>query len=184
MLKLNKGQKICGYSANGLNLKDVVLLKFSAVKEGFIEVIRQKTRTNRQSEKITIRIPYTDELKQIIQRWGNTPSNKDIYIFPMLSKFTSPSELDIFCTSHQTIKNVNKYMKKIAKTLELSRLPTSNFARHTFATVMKNSGAPLAMISGQLGHSKLSTTQIYFSEFEDEQLIDTTKYLTAFKTEK
>ena len=44
------------------------------------------------------------------------------------------------------------------------------FARHTFATVLKRSGVSVALISESLGHSDLSTTQIYLDSFENSQI--------------
>jgi len=43
-------------------------------------------------------------------------------------------------------------------------------ARHTFATVLKRSGVNIAIISESLGHSDLSTTQIYLDSFENSQI--------------
>ncbi len=168
------------YFANGLNLKDIVLLKYSDIKDGFIELIREKTRSRNQAEKITIRIPLIDDLQNIIRHWGNKDKSGKGYIFPFLVE-NHPSAKTIFRAVNQGISSINDYMGKIAVKLNLDRIPTTNYARHSYATVMKNAGAPLAMISSQLGHSKLTTTQIYFSDFEDKQLIDATKFLTAFK---
>ena len=42
--------------------------------------------------------------------------------------------------------------------------------RHTFATVLKRSGVNIAIISESLGHSDLSTTQIYLDSFENSQI--------------
>lgn len=43
-------------------------------------------------------------------------------------------------------------------------------ARHTYATVLKRSGVSVALISESLGHSDLSTTQIYLDSFENSQI--------------
>ena len=80
------------------------------------------------------------------------------------------------------IKNINKYMKRIALNFELERVPTTNFARHSFCTVLKHSGAPVEMISEQLGHNSIKTNQVYLGSFESAQKRDITKYLTSFKT--
>lgn len=49
-------------------------------------------------------------------------------------------------------------------------LMSSHVARHTFATVLKRSGVNIAIISESLGHSDLSTTQIYLDSFENSQI--------------
>ena len=56
----------------------------------------------------------------------------------------------------------NEYLKEIAKILGIEKRVTSHLARHTFATtVTYANGVSIETISKMLGHTKLSTTQIY-----------------------
>ncbi|MFT4093251.1 MAG: tyrosine-type recombinase/integrase [Niabella sp.] len=48
---------------------------------------------------------------------------------------------------------MNKNMKRIAKELEINKPVTTYFARHSFATILKRSGASTELISEALGHS-------------------------------
>lgn len=59
--------------------------------------------------------------------------------------------------------------KKLGKEFGIDNL-TTYVARHTFATVLKRSGVNIAIISESLGHSDLSTTQIYLDSFENDQI--------------
>lgn len=68
----------------------------------------------------------------------------------------------------QFIKTTNKWLKRIGKELELPLEITTYVARHTYATVLKRSGAPISIISGGLGHKLESTTQTYLDDFEEE----------------
>ena len=43
-------------------------------------------------------------------------------------------------------------------------------ARHSFASILKNYGVNVSLISEMLGHTDLKTTQIYLDSFENEQL--------------
>ena len=54
---------------------------------------------------------------------------------------------------------------------------TTYVARHSFATILKNSGVNIALISEALGHSDLATTQIYLDSFENSQIDDAMKNL-------
>lgn len=54
--------------------------------------------------------------------------------------------------------------------LSLAFLLLMHVARHTYATVLKRSGVSVALISESLGHSDLSTTQIYLDSFENSQI--------------
>lgn len=53
----------------------------------------------------------------------------------------------------------------------------SHTARHTYATVLKRSGVNIALISESLGHSDISTTQIYLDSFENFQIDEAMKNL-------
>lgn len=56
----------------------------------------------------------------------------------------------------------NAYLKEIAEICGIKKTLTSHMARHTFATtVTLSNGVPLETVSKMLGHTKLSTTQIY-----------------------
>ena len=66
------------------------------------------------------------------------------------------------------VRNVNKQLKKIGKQLGIDGLSTY-VARHSFATILKNSGAPIAFIGETLGHSSTKTTENYLKSFESEQ---------------
>jgi len=59
-------------------------------------------------------------------------------------------------------QKMNKYIKEIATICEIGKKLTCHVARHTFATtVTLSNGVPIETFSKLLGHSKLSTTQIY-----------------------
>lgn len=56
----------------------------------------------------------------------------------------------------------NAYLKEIGDQCGIKKVLTSHMARHTFATtVTLSNGVPLETVSKMLGHTKLSTTQIY-----------------------
>jgi site-specific recombinase XerD len=61
-----------------------------------------------------------------------------------------------------TNQKVNSYLKEIAEICEIKKNLTFHLARHTFATtVTLTNGVPIESVSKLLGHSKISTTQIY-----------------------
>ena len=56
----------------------------------------------------------------------------------------------------------NLYLKEIAELCGIQKNVTSHLARHTFATtVTYANGVSIESISKMLGHTKISTTQIY-----------------------
>ncbi len=72
--------------------------------------------------------------------------------------------------SKQQIKNINKWMKRIALELEFDVIPTFYYARHTYATILRNSGASIDYISEALGHNSTKTTQNYLDSFEETKV--------------
>ena len=68
----------------------------------------------------------------------------------------------------QFTKTTNKYIKRIATACEINKEVSTYTARHSFATVLKRSKAPISFISEALGHSSQKTTQTYLDSFEEE----------------
>lgn len=77
---------------------------------------------------------------------------------------------------------LNKRMKVIEKALGLPASST-NVARHSYATVLKRSGASIAYISESMGHHNLKTTEIYLDSFETEERKKNASLLAQFDTD-
>jgi site-specific recombinase XerD len=61
------------------------------------------------------------------------------------------------------------YIKDIAASLEIYKHLTFHSARHTFATtVTLSNGVPIETVSKMLGHTKISTTQVYARVLEQK----------------
>lgn len=168
------------YFANGMNVKDIALLKYENIDKETLSYIRSKTKNSTKENIITIEVSINEDIKRIIKKWGNKPAKPKNFIFDILHP-QDLSGLQIYRDINQAVKVINKYMKRIASNLELERAPTTNFARHSFSTILKRSGVPIEMISEQLGHTSIKTTQIYLGSFESDQKREVTKFLTAFK---
>lgn len=168
------------YLCNGMNVKDLCLLKWENIQGDIIDYERAKTSTTGR-EKKAIRIALKPESKTIIRKWGNPSLNRSAFIFPHLQADMTPErQRRIY---QDLTKQINKYIQRIGKKLEIPQHITTYSARHSFATVLKRSGANISMISDLLGHSDLSVTQNYLDSFEDDQIQTQTDVLTTgFKT--
>jgi len=62
----------------------------------------------------------------------------------------------------------DRRLTRICSDLKIVRAITYT-ARHSFATVLKRSGASIEFISESLGHKSKQTTQNYLTNFEDEE---------------
>ena len=106
------------------------------------------------------------EIDAIIKKLGNSDRSKDNYIFPIFMKG------DDGITKHkklqQHIKQTNKYIRRIAENVGITTEITTYWARHSYSTILKRSGAPIEFISEQLGHQSTKVTRHYLDSFEDE----------------
>jgi integrase/recombinase XerD len=156
---------LLSFHLGGINFKDMLLLKWKNIKGGEVHFIREKTKnTNRTSKSISV--PYTDNAKRIIDKWGNADKSPEAYVIPYMVEDKTAAE------QHNLVKwfvrNVNKQLSKIGKDIGIDGLSTY-VARHSVATILKNSGAPIAFIGETLGHSSTKTTESYLKSFESDQ---------------
>jgi len=164
------------YLCNGMNIKDFCLLKWENINEKMLSYNRAKTkRSQKESKKISVALK--PESLEIIKKWGQPSINKDAYIFPHLN--TKMSEVQKRNTYQGLTKIINKYVKQIAKEVEINKGVTTYYARHSFATVLKRSGAKIEMISELLGHSSVNVTESYLDSFEKEHIQKETDVLTT-----
>jgi len=153
------------YLCNGINIKDMARLKYANIKGEKITLIRAKTAES-VDEETTIDIMITRQIGRIIDLHGNKPGTSDQYIFPILNKDMTP--VDEYRAIQQAVQTINKNMTHICGELKIDRATTYT-ARHSFATVLKRSGASVEFISESLGHRNKQTTQNYLANFEDEE---------------
>jgi len=165
------------YLCNGLNVKDLCLLKWKNIDGDWLRYERAKTSRTKKDGKL-ISVSLKPEARAVLSRWGQPAINPEAYIFPHLTNnMTAEREREIY---QQLTKTINKYMKLIANELKINKEVTTYFARHSFATILKNSGASTEFISEALGHSGTKTTQNYLAGFEQEAIHKATEALTAF----
>lgn len=168
------------YLCNGINVADFCHLKQKDFDGETISFIRQKTkRTKRVAEEI--RISVQQPAIEIINKYRVRSINKNEYLFPHLTRNMDYDE------QRKTIKNltrlINSYTKDLSNTLKIKMPIKTMEARHSFATIVQYSGAPVAMISQMLGHTSIATTQNYLDSFEKKTVQKATAALLDFKQE-
>jgi len=164
------------YLCNGINFADMLKLKYSNIQNGEICFLRAKTaRTSKVKKEVCAVV--TTEMDAIIKKWGNKSQKPDDYIFGFLTGKETPfKEKDKI---KLVIRYCNKRLKKIGTKLGIEGLSTYT-ARHSYATVLKRSGANIAYISESLGHNDLKTTENYLASFEREERVKNASLLTDF----
>jgi integrase/recombinase XerD len=165
---------VFSYLSNGMNLADILRLKYKDINGDTMIFIRQKTARKRKP--IPLLVEMTADIMEIIERWGTKPALPDTYVFNVLTSGLTPSvEL---AKVKQTTKQLNKYLKRISKSVGIKEKVTSYSARHSFATILKLSGENISYISEALGHSDTKTTANYLKSFDRDHRKKAAKKLT------
>ena len=63
---------------------------------------------------------------------------------------------------------INRHLKEIGKELGLQQPLTMYCARHSWASIAREEGIPISVISEGLGHDSEKTTQIYLASLKTE----------------
>ncbi|MDC6367551.1 MULTISPECIES: site-specific integrase [Flavobacteriaceae] len=109
--------------------------------------------TKREKTNEAVKIPLLPKAREILEKYSEE-SQRDI-----LGKL-----LPVFSN-----QKMNSYLKVIAKACGIHKHITFHTARHTFATtVTLSNGVPIETVSKMLGHTKLTTTQIYARVLEQK----------------
>jgi len=151
------------FLGNGMNLSDIARLKYSNIVDGEIWFVREKTK-GEEADEDKLHVPITKTMQSIIDRYGKKAVGFDSFIFPILEP--DWSEQKNYAEIKQLTKQVNKYVRLIASVLGIKENISSYVARHSWATIAKNSGTSTEFISEALGHSSVTVTKRYLKSFE------------------
>lgn len=77
--------------------------------------------------------------------------------------------------------NDNKGFRQWFKDAQIDKYVTFHCARHSLATLMLSAGEPLAVVSKQLGHTKIATTEIYAKIVDEAQAKAAHNFAKLFK---
>lgn len=162
--QLSKDMWLLSYFCNGMNIKDILNLRHTNILTDTLHYDRAKTSKTVQNPKPII-VSLLPQSQEIIERWAQKGKGKDDFLFPVFNK--TMSEERKLAVKHQFVKTINQHMKKIGEAIGFDKPLTTYAARHSFATVLKRSGASIELISESLGHQSLQTTEAYLDSFED-----------------
>jgi integrase/recombinase XerD len=173
---------VFSYLMNGANIADLVKLKYEQITETetgiSINFEREKTKRKADQTIVKVNLPAnaTPLFRRIIDLHGNKSNSG--YVFPFLKESMTAEEQ--WKMKSQLIRRVNLGLRKIGEELNIPLNLTTYTARHSFATILMHSGAPIAYISQSLGHSDLKTTETYLGSFDDEHAREFTANLLNF----
>jgi site-specific recombinase XerD len=109
--------------------------------------------TERKKTGVTSNVPLLPRALEIIQRYSD-------------HKYCISASKLLPVKSNQ---KMNAYLKEVAILCNVNKNLTMHMARHTFATtVTLSNGVPIETVSKMLGHTKITTTQIYAQVLENK----------------
>ncbi|MCM4174195.1 site-specific integrase [Arenibacter sp. TNZ] len=141
---------LCSYLMNGISFIDMAFLKLDNIIDGRIQYRRQKTARYYD-------IKLTPQLSSIMDCYLMGKDKTD-YIFPIVKR---KEMQDQFKDIQWERKRYNKRLKEIATLCEIEEHLTSYVSRHSMATNLILNDVPINALSKMLGHSDISTTEIY-----------------------
>lgn len=159
---------VFSFLCNGMNFKDIALLTNKKINGDFIEFYRSKTENTTRNGALPIKVPISARIEEIMEKRRVSKGKPDDYIFPILERGMDLIQIEKRISTF--IRNTNKALNDIGTALDLPLKLTTYVARHCFATVQKNNGAPLVYIKEALGHATVSQTEDYFGSFDDDSL--------------
>lgn len=167
------------YFGNGMNPKDIACLKYNNIHDDYLIFERAKTERSLREDPKPITVFLNDDMKAIIERWGNKPALPNEYIFPILYQGVTP--LRQYTLIQSLVSVINDCMERILDDLGINKKATTYVARHTFSTILKKSGASTEQIQEALGHTDIKTTENYLGSFDKETKRELASRLTSFK---
>jgi len=157
----------------GISIVDLALLSTDNIKNGRITYKRQKTGKHYD-------IKLLPQALAIIGLYKKQPYG---FILPIINRRTKNDEERLRLIKDRT-RLANKYLKRMADTIETDETITTYTSRHSWATICKKLGFSIEIIAEALGHEYGNkTTAVYLDSF-DPDVIDSANEIVANSLEK
>ena len=181
-LTIGKAYWLFCYLANGMNVKDMIFLRWKNIQGEYLVFERSKTDSSTRNNPKPITVYITEDLMEIIQTHGNINRLPQDFIFPLMQ--TGLNSLEQFNLLNNVRRLINEAMAQIALELKIEKKITTIVTRHSFSTQLKRSGVSTEYIQEALGHSNIKTTENYLDSFGNEIKKEHAGRLTSFKNKK
>jgi site-specific recombinase XerD len=152
---------LISYMLYGIPFIDLAFLKLRDIQDGRLKYKRKKTAKQ-------YNIKLTDQVVELLSNYteGKGP---DDFIFPFIHRKSLDHQ---YKDLHRARRLYNLGLREIAKKCQIQQQLTAYVARHSFATQAMLQDVPLQAISEMLGHTSLTTTQIYLKSLPSNILDD------------
>lgn len=131
-----------------------------------------------------IRVVFLDqEAKNSIHRYLNSRTDKSDYLFISYGHTNDEKSTQIDQMQPMTPRSVQRMISKYAREAGITKQVTPHVLRHSFATDLLMGGADLRAVQALLGHSSITTTQIY-THVTDQHLQEVHQAFHGLKRDK
>jgi len=177
-LKLNAGYKdrmsqsrdifLFMYYTYGCRIGDALFMKVGDVYH--IDNQYRFIYTTQKTEKqLNVKLP--PQAIEIYLKYAEGKKKSD-YLFPFVNPDKDYRDKETFYKEKKSkTAIVDTYLKKICSHIDGIKI-SNHTARHSFADLSRRKNKNLYAISKSLGHSKLSTTEIYLKRFDQDSIDD------------
>lgn len=141
----------------GMSFIDMAFLKKTDLINGKLVYRRRKTGQ-------LLIIAWTKEMQSIVDKY---PANRSDYLLPVICH-TATNE---YMTYRNAGYRINRSLKTIAGMVGVDMPLTLYVARHSWASVARDKGIPISVISEGMGHDSETTTRIYLASI-DTSVVD------------
>ena len=150
-LEFTRDLYLFSFYAQGMAFVDIVLLKKTDICNGVLTYSRHKSKQ-------LIRIVVTPQMQGLIDKY----KTENEYLFPIISGEYASG----YKQYRLALGRINRHLKKIAVVADIEVPLTTYTARHTWATLARDYGAPISVISAGLGHTSEEMTRVYLKDFD------------------
>ncbi|MCK5027753.1 MAG: tyrosine-type recombinase/integrase [Candidatus Pacebacteria bacterium] len=134
----------------------------------YIDLEKDEFSIRGKGEKIRV-VFLSDEAKRAIKKYLRSRIDTDEALFINLSTINTAEDVN---RSHRlTTRSVERIVKHCAIKAGITKKVTPHVIRHSFATDLLQNGADIRSVQVMLGHSDISTTQVY-THVTDKHLKD------------
>ena len=143
------------FYTRGMSFVDIAYLQKKNLK-GDVLFYRRK-KTNQQ-----LMIHWEGCMQEILKSYGADTSSP--YLFSIIKEPSNNPRKQY----QNALFLINRHLKDIGKGLGLHQPLTMYCARHSWASIARDEGIPLSVISEGMGHDSEKTTQIYLASLKTE----------------
>lgn len=146
------------FYTRGMSFVDIAYLQKKDLKGNILSYRRKKTGQ-------LLSIQWEKCMKEIADKYPSSVMSP--FLFAIIDNLDGDTRKQY----HNVQSLVNRHLKEIGTVLNLSIPLTMYCARHSWASIARNEGIPISVISEGMGHDSETTTQIYLASLET-QVID------------